>query len=64
MLRELLARARSLPPRTPPSLPRHRATKKGGFTWRGRFIPLAGFSVETHLAKLHEMAPVIWSWPL
>lgn len=64
MLRELLARARSLPPKTAPSLPRHRATRKGGFTWRGRFVPLKGFSVETHLEKLYEMAPVNWSWPL
>lgn len=64
MLRELLHRALALTPRTAPSLPRHRASKNSGFTWRGRFVPLAGFSVETHLAKLREMAPVTWSWPL
>jgi hypothetical protein len=64
MLKKLLYRARRLPVRSAPSLARHRASKQGGFTWRGRFVPLAGFSVETHLERLHEMAPVNWSWPL
>lgn len=64
MLRELLARARSLPLRTPPTLPRHRATKQAGFTWRGRFVPLAGFTVEARLTELRAMAPVNWTWPL
>lgn len=64
MLKELLYRARQLPLRSAPSLARHRATKQAGFTWRGRFVPLAGFSVDTHLEKLRAMAPVNWSWPL
>lgn len=62
MLRELLYRVCSLPLRTPPSLPRHRASKRGGFSWRGRFIPLAGFSLDK-LDELRAMAPVNWSWP-
>lgn len=64
MFKELLYRALSLTPRTAPTLPRHRASKHGGFTWRGRFVPLAGFTVETKLAELRAMAPVVWSWPL
>lgn len=64
MLKELLYRVCSLPLRTPPTLARHRASKQGGFSWRGRFVPLAGFSVEEHLTKLRAMAPVTWSWPL
>lgn len=63
MLKELLYRVCSLPLRTPPTLARHRASKHSGFSWRGRFVPLAGFSL-AKLDELRAMAPVTWSWPL
>lgn len=76
MLEALRARLRAyhrrpgkhrLVPRTAPALPRHRASGRGGFDWRGHFIPLSDFPggiAQADIERLRKLPQVHWSWPL
>lgn len=44
----------------------HAATRDGGFTWRGHYIPFAEFlgkDFKEQVRRLHDLTPIERTWP-